>query len=279
MIVVTGATGNIGRPLTRALAESGEQVTAVSRHAAEVPDGAKHVVADLADPKSLEPALAGAKALFLLLSGDLHAADASPADIIVQARANGVRRIVLLSTLGVVTRPFGSTRVAMRELEDVVRSSGLDWSILQPGGFASNALWWAESVRANRTVAAPFGDTGVPILDPADIAEVAAACLTDDRHNGALYELTGPEVITPREQTAAIAAALGEPVRFHELTRAEAKAGMEQLMPGELADDTLDILSSPTPHELRVSPDVEAALGRAPRSFADWAARNVEAFR
>ncbi|SMD07833.1 SDR family oxidoreductase [Lentzea albidocapillata] len=279
MIVVTGATGNIGRPLTRALAESGEQVTAVSRNAAEVPDGVRHVQADLADARSLEPALDGAKALFLLLSGDLHAADASPADIIVQAKANGVRRIVLLSTLGVVTRPFGTTRVAMRELEDVVRNSGLDWSILQPGGFASNALWWAESVRANRMVAAPFGDTGVPILDPADIAEVAAACLTDDRHNGAVYELTGPEVITPREQTAAIAGALGEPVRFHELTRAEAKAGMEQLMPGELADDTLDILSSPTPHELRVSPDVQAVLGRAPRSFADWAARNVEAFR
>ncbi|MCR3746826.1 SDR family oxidoreductase [Lentzea californiensis] len=277
MIVVTGATGNIGKPLTRALAEAGEQVTAVSRHAAEVPDGARHVVADLARPDTLP--LAGAKALFLLLSGDLHAAGADPADVVGQAVAAGVRRVVLLSTLGVKTRPFGATRIAMSALEDVVRESGADWSILRPGGFASNALWWAESVRANRVVAAPFGDTGVPILDPADIAEVAAACLTDDRHNGGVYELTGPEVITPREQAAAIAAALGEPVRFHELTRAEAKAGMEQLMPGELADDTLDILSSPTPDELSVSPDVQAVLGRAPRSFADWAARNVDAFR
>lgn len=279
MIVVTGATGNVGRPLTRTLVEAGQQVTTVSRHAAAAPDGGRHVVADLAEPAGLEPALAGAKALFLLLSGDLHAAGANPSDIIAKAAASGVRRVVLLSTLGVVTRPFGTTRIAMRALEDMLRESGLDWAILRPGGFASNALWWAESVRAQQVVAAPFGDTGVPIIDPADIAEVAAACLVDDRHTGGVYELTGPEVITPRRQTEAIAAALGTPVRFHELTRDEAKAGMSQSMPAELADDTLDILSSPSPAELRVSPDVERVLGRAPRSFADWAARNIAAFR
>lgn len=279
MIVVTGATGNIGRPLTQALADAGQQVTAISRHAAAVPDGVRHVVADLAEPAGLKPALVGAKALFLLLSGDLHAADADPADIIRVATAAGVRRIVLLSTQGVSTRPFGTTRIAMQTLENTLRESGLDWAVLRPGGFASNALWWAESVRTQRLVAAPFGDTGVPIIDPADIAEVAAACLLDDRHSGAVYELTGPEVITPRQQTEAIAAALGTPVRFHELTRAEAKAGMTQSMPAELADDTLDILSSPSPAELRISPDVQRVLGRAPRTFADWAVRNVAAFR
>lgn len=275
MIVVTGATGNIGRPLTKALAEAGEQVVAVSRHAAEVPDGVRHVQADLSDPASLD--LRGAKALFLLLSGDLHAVGAGPAEIVERAAAQGVRRVVLLSSLGVRTRPFGTTRVELRGLEDVVRGSGLDWAVLRPGGFASNALWWAEAVRAQRTVAAPFGDTALPIIDPADIAEVAATALLSDR-NGFL-ELTGPEVITPRQQARAIADALGEPVRFHELTRAEARAGLEQLMPGELADDTLDILGSPTEDELQVSPDVEKVLGRAPRTFADWVERHVEAFR
>ena len=279
MIVVTGATGNIGRPLTRAPAEAGQQVTAVSRHAAAVPDGVRHLAADLAEPAGLEPALAGAKALFLLLSGDLHAAGASPADIIGAAEAAGVRRVVLLSTQGVATRPLGATRIAMRALEDVLRGSGLEWAILRPGGFASNALWWAESIRAQRVVAAPFGDVGVPIVDPADIAEVAAACLLDDRHNGGVYELTGPEVITPRRQAEAIAAALGSPVRFHDLTRDEARAAMARSMPAELAEDTLTILGSPNPAELRVSPDVERVLGRAPRPFADWAARNIDAFR
>ncbi|WP_329500591.1 SDR family oxidoreductase [Kitasatospora herbaricolor] len=279
MIVVTGATGNVGRPLTRALAEAGHQVTAVSRHAAAVPYGVRHLAADLADPTGLEPALTGAEALFLLLSGNLHAAGSNPADIIGQAAASGVRRVVLLSTQGVATRPFGTTRIAMRAVEDVLRESGLEWAVLRPGGFASNALWWAESIRAQRVVAAPFGDVGVPIIDPADIAEVAAACLLEDRHAGGVYELTGPEVITPRQQAEAIAAALGSPVRFHDLTRDEAKAAMARSMPAELAEDTLTILGSPNPAELRVSPDVQRVLGRAPRPFADWAARNVAAFR
>ncbi|MYR60528.1 NmrA family transcriptional regulator, partial [Streptomyces sp. SID625] len=143
----------------------------------------------------------------------------------------------------------------------------------------SNALWWAESVRTRQLVAAPFGDVGVPVVDPADIAAVAAACLLDDRHTGGVYELTGPEVITPRQQARALADALSSPVRFQELTRAEAGAAMAQSMPAELADDTLDILGSPNPAELRVSPDVQRVLGHAPRPFADWAARHVAAFR
>ncbi|MGW6686395.1 SDR family oxidoreductase [Streptomyces sp. NPDC054961] len=279
MIVVTGATGNVGRPLTQALAEAGEQVTAVSRHAVAMPDGVRHVAADLAEPASLTPALDGAKALFLLLSGDLHAPEARPADIIGLAAAGGVRRVVLLSSQGVATRPLGPSRITMRTVEDALRESGLDWAVLRPGGFASNALAWAESVRTHGTVAAPFGDVGVPVVDPADIAEVAAACLLDDRHIGGVYELTGPEVITPRQQAEAIAAALGSPVRFHELTRDEAKATMIRFVPMELADDTLDIISAPNPAELRISPDVERVLSRAPRSFDGWVARNTAAFR
>ncbi|GAA4091868.1 SDR family oxidoreductase [Streptomyces hundungensis] len=279
MIVVTGATGNIGRPLTQALAAAGEQVTAVSRHSAEVPQGVRHFSADLAEPAGLVPALEGAKSLFLLLSGDLHAPDARPADLIGLAAAQGVRRVVLLSSQGVSTRPDGPSRIAMRAVEDTLRASGLDWAVVRPGGFASNAFAWAESVRTEATVAAPFGDIGVPVVDPADIAEVSAACLLDDRHTGGIFELTGPEVITPRQQAGAIAAALGSPIRFHQLTRAEAKAAMTRFVPAELADDTLDILADPTPAERRISPDVERVLGRAPRPFADWVDRNIAAFR
>ncbi|MEV5687724.1 NAD(P)H-binding protein [Streptomyces sp. NPDC052164] len=279
MIVVTGATGNVGRPLTQALAEAGEQVTAVSRHAAAVPDGVRHVTADLAEPTSLAPVLDGAKALFLLLSGDLHAPGARPTDIIDLAAAGGVSRIVLLSSQGVATRPLGPTRIAMRAVEDALGESGPDWAVLRPGGFASNALAWAESVRTQGTVAAPFGDVGVPVVDPVDIAEVAAACLLDERHTGGVFELTGPEVITPRQQAEAIAAALGSPVRFHELTREEAKAAMTRFVPPELADDTLDIIAAPNPAELGISPDVERVLGRAPSSFSDWVTRSMAAFR
>ncbi|MYR20213.1 NAD(P)H-binding protein [Streptomyces sp. SID6137] len=279
MIVVTGATGNVGRTLTQALAEAGEQVTAVSRHTAAVPSGVRHVQADLGRPQGLAAVLDGAKALFLLLSGDLHAPEARPADLIDLAAASGVRRVVLLSSQGVATRPLGPTRIAMRALEDAVRKSGLDWAVLRPGGFASNAFAWAESVRTQGVVAAPFGDIGVPVVDPADIAEVAAACLLEDQHIGGIFELTGPEVITPRRQAEAIATALGSPVRFHELTREEAKAAMTRFVPPELADDTLDIIGAPNSAELRISSDVERVLGRAPRPFGDWVARNIAAFR
>ncbi|MGW7067273.1 SDR family oxidoreductase [Streptomyces sp. NPDC054855] len=279
MIVVTGATGNVGRPLTQALTEAGEQVTAVSRHAVAAPDGVRHVAADLAEPAGLRPALEGAKALFLLLSGHLHALDAESADIIGLAAASGVRRVVLLSSQGVATRPLGPSRIALRAVEDALRESGLDWTLLRPGGFASNALAWAETVRTQRTVYAPFGDVGVPVIDPADIAEVAAACLLDDRHTGQVYELTGPEVITPRQQTEAIASALGSPIRFHELTRQEARATMTQFVPAELADDTLDIISAPNPAEVQISPDVERVLGNPAHPFRSWVDRTITVFR
>ena len=167
----------------------------------------------------------------------------------------------------------------MRAVEDAVRESGLTWTILRPGAFASNAYAWAESVRAERTVAAPFGDVGLPVIDPADIAEVAAMALRKDEHAGQVYELNGPTAVTPRQQAEAIGAALGEPVRFVELTRAEAYARMATFVPEPIVQITLTILGAPSAAELRLSPDVERVLGRAPRPFAEWARRNVEAFR
>ncbi|MEV6763392.1 NAD(P)H-binding protein [Streptomyces sp. NPDC051105] len=281
MIVVTGATGNVGRWLVAALAAAGERVTAVSRGIAPVdlPDGVVQVRADLAEPESLRPALGGAEALFLHDGGTGgHGLDARA--VLAVARDAGVARVVLLSSQGVATRPESPSHGgAMRAVEDAVRGSGLAWTILRAGGFASNAYAWAESVRAERTVAAPFGDVGIPVVDPADIAEVAAVALRKDEHAGRVYELNGPAAVTPREQAAAIGAALGEPVRFVELTRAAAHARMAAFMPEPVVATTLAVLGEPNADELRLSPDIEGVLGRPPRTFAAWALRNVEAFR
>ncbi|MFE5157838.1 NAD(P)H-binding protein [Streptomyces sp. NPDC056697] len=281
MIVVTGATGNVGRPLVEALAAVGEQVTAVSRRpgGAELPEGVRHHRADLADPGRLRPALEGADALFLLFAGELLAGTAQTGALLDVARSAGVRRVVLLSSQAAGTRPDAVSHAAMRAFEDTVRPSGLDWTILRPGGFASNAFAWAESVRKERMIAAPFADVGLPVVDPADIAEVAAAALREPGHAGRTYELTGPAPVTPRGQADAIADALGEPVRFTELSRERARAEMLRFMPEPVADGTLDILGEPTADEQRVSPDVERVLGRPPRAFADWAMRNIAAFR
>jgi uncharacterized protein YbjT (DUF2867 family) len=284
MIVVTGATGNVGGSLLRALSAAGEKVTAVSRHApgGDLPAGARHVPADLADPASLEPALRGAEAFFLLVAGEMLGSDQDPRTILDVAAAAGVGRTVLLSSQAAGTRPQAPSHARLRAFEDAVRASGPDWTILRAGGFASNALAWSPSVRAQRMVAAPFGDVGLPLVDPADIAGVAAAVLgerRDDRHAGKTYELTGPALITPREQARAIGAALAEPVTFTELSRDAARQFLTRFMPGPVADGTLEILGNPLPAEQLISLDAGYVLGRPPRAFADWAARHVAAFR
>jgi uncharacterized protein YbjT (DUF2867 family) len=268
MIVVTGATGNVGQPLVRALVAAGEEVTAVSRRAVDVP-GARAFAADLATPSSLTPALTGAEVVFLLTAGNLLGADLAP--LLAEIRSSGVDRVVLLSSQGVGTGHHPPA------LEDAVRASGLRWTVLRPGGFHSNTLQWAESVRARREVAAPFGDVALPTIDPADIADVAAVVLRDPVHAGEIYELTGPAPVSPRDQVAAIAAAVGEPVRFVEQSRAEAKAAMLGYMPEPVADSTLEILSSPAFQH--VSPVVPRLLGREGRTFASWAADNAAAFK
>ncbi|RVU15548.1 NAD-dependent epimerase/dehydratase family protein [Streptomyces antnestii] len=281
MFVVTGATGNVGRSLVQSLAATGAQVIATSRgiSAPDVPENVVHRRADLIDPESLRPVCEGADALFLQSAGP-SAHLLSPQDILDVAKAGGVRRVVLLSSQGVATRPesasHGSTA---RSIEEAVRQSGMAWTILRPGGFDSNTYAWAESVRTRRAVAAPFADTGLPTIDPDDIAEVASAALREDGHAGQVYELTGPALSTPRQQAEAIANALGEPVGFTEQTRDEARAQMLQFMPEPVVETTLAILGAPTPAEQRISPDVERVLGRAPRTYADWARRYIAAFR
>ncbi|WP_327698548.1 NAD(P)H-binding protein [Streptomyces sp. NBC_00459] len=281
MIVVTGASGNVGRPLVEALATAGEKVTAVSRNPLpyDLPEGARHVPADLADPSTLGPALDGAEALFILLAGELLGGGAPAVEVLAAVKEAGVRRVVLLSSQINSTRPDALSHGRLREFEEAVRSSGLDWTVLRPGGFASNAYAWIESVRTQRSVFAPFADVALPVVDPADIAEVAAVVLRTEGHSGQTYELTGPAAVTPREQTEALLEALGEQVGFVELTREQAREHMARFMPEPVIDGTLDILGEPLPAEQRVSPDVETLLGRPAGSFAGWAKRNVHAFK
>ncbi|SEG21381.1 Uncharacterized conserved protein YbjT, contains NAD(P)-binding and DUF2867 domains [Nonomuraea solani] len=272
MIVVTGATGNVGRPLVQALVAAGEQVTAVSRRISDVPVGVRHQQADLAEPESLKPALQGAEALFVLTSPDFMA-NGDLGDVMNVARTAGVRRVVLLSSHGVGTQRHPS------HLEDAVKRSGLEWTMLRPGNFDSNAFQWADSVRAHRVVRAPFGAVAVPAIDPADIAEVAAVALREPGHEGNIYTLTGPAPVSPRQQATAIGDALGESVRFIEQSRAEARNQMLAYMPEPVVEATLGALGAPSAAEQRVSPDVERILGRPPRAFAEWAVRNIAAFK
>jgi uncharacterized protein YbjT (DUF2867 family) len=281
MIVVTGATGNVGRPLVAALAAAGHAVTAVARGAtAALPrteGGVVGVRADVTDVRNLEPALAGARALCLIVPG--AGSDIDGSTLMHAATDAGVRRVVLLSSQAAGTRSGSISHAPFAMLEEAVRASGLEWTILRPGGFASNANAWAASIREQRTVFAPYADVALPIIDPLDVADVAAVALNEDGHAGRTYELTGPELTTPRDRTKAIAAALGEQLELVELSHEQARQQLLTLMPEPVADGTLEILGQPTPQEQQVSGDVAEVLGRPGYSFADWAARNAAAFR
>ena len=276
MIVVTGATGNVGRPLIRSLAAAGEQVTAVSRRISDVPNdvpnGVRRLQADLSQPETLVPALDGAKAVFLLTAAEFLA-NGNMKDVMEVVEASGVERVVLLSSQGVGTKRHPS------DIEDAVTQSGLGWTMLRPGNFASNAFQWAESIRTQRLMAAPFADVALPAVDPDDIAEVAAAALRDQSHAGNIYTLTGPVALSPRQQADAIGQAVGEPVQFVELSREEARTRMLVYMPEPVVEATLGALGTPTAAEQEVSPDVEKVLGRPARTFTDWVTRNLPAFK
>ncbi|MCP3097924.1 NAD(P)H-binding protein [Myxococcus sp. K15C18031901] len=279
MIVVIGATGNVGRELVQLLAEAGEEVVAVSRHpgAPVTSSKVRPVQGDVSAPETLVPHLRGAAGVFLLVPGGGMGLDARALRTVFEAA--GVTRLVVLSSLAVGTRPSAPSHAPLRDLEAVFRASSLRCTFLRPGGFASNALAWVGSVRTERGIAAPFADVALPVVDPADIAAVAARVLLEEGHAGKVYELTGPVAISPRQQAAVISEALGAPLRFMEWSREEALAMMRRFMPEPVAEGTLDILGTPTDDERRISPDVERVLGRPANPFSAWVGRNVAAFR
>lgn len=277
MIGVIGATGNVGRALVQMLAEAGEEVVAVSRRGGHDAKRVRHATADLGRPQQLTDALRGAKAVFLMVAGSGAGLDA---DAIVGALKNaGTERVVLLSSIGTRSRPNAVSHEPLRRFEAAVEGGLSSSTILRPSGFFSNAMAWIPDVRARRVVAAPFGETGIPLVHPDDIAAVAAAALRDDRHAASVYDLTGPKTLTPREQTAILEAAIGAPLRFVELTRAQAAEAWRVFMPPAIVETTLDALGTPNECERRLSPDVERVLGRPAQAFAAWAARNADLFR
>ncbi|GGN72572.1 NmrA family transcriptional regulator [Actinoplanes lobatus] len=318
MYAITGATGNVGRPLTQTLAAAGAKVRAISRHAPETPSIGPTPPGPLATRPLAPDALpTGALTTDALPAGTLatgalatqiehHRADLADPESLREAvsgaeaffllvsgagahldipaivdvvRAGGVRRIVALSSQAAGTRPNSASHAPLRALEDTVRGSGLEWVLLRPGGFVSNTFAWAEQVRTSRTVSSPFGDVGLPLVHLGDIAEVAAAALQDQRHDKQVYALTGPKLISPRQRAADLAAALGEPVRFIDQPVEEAREQMLTFMPPPVVDGTLDIIGAPTPEEQQISQAVEQVLGRPPRTFADWLSTNIDAFR
>ncbi|KJK38242.1 capsule biosynthesis protein CapD [Streptomyces variegatus] len=277
MILVTGATGNIGSALLRELHGCGAgPLRGFTRDAARAafPDGVEAVEGDFAEPESLKPALEGVRSLFLV------SRLGSDADILEAARLVGVEHVVLVSSITVQTHPHLGPAGENLAVERLLQGSGMAWTILRPTQFASNALMWAASVRDRETVRAPYADTGLPTLHPADIASVARVALTEPGHRGRTYALTGPEPVTARQQVEAIAAALGRHVPFMEISRQEARAQMAAAFGDDAADAVLDVTGGDVNDELLVVRDtVSRVTGSPARPFRQWAAENADIFR
>jgi uncharacterized protein YbjT (DUF2867 family)/ketosteroid isomerase-like protein len=270
MIVVTGATGTVGRQVVQQLVERGVPVRAVARDpgSARLPAGADVVRADLADPGSLERHLPGADSAFLVWPFTSPELAAEPGRRVVEALARHVPRIVYLSAEAAAGRPdsFWST------IERLIEESGAAWTMLRPTGFAVNTLMWADQIRNGGVVRWPYGAAARSLIHERDIAAVAVRALTEERHAGQRYLLTGPETITQAEQVAAIGEATGHLVRWEEM---EPEAARELLLSAwgdpAFVDSALATWRRLTEEPEPVTRTVEEVTGVPARTFRQWA--------
>lgn len=276
MILVAGATGNVGAELVQILAGAEEPVRALTRRPDRVrlPAGATAAGGDLNDPGSLASALDGVRGMFLL-SGyrDMPG-------LLARVRRAGVRQIVLLSGSSAGARDLdNAVSRYMIASEAAVHDSGLAWTILRPVSFMSNTLQWADQLRASDVLRAPFGDVPVAMVDPYDIASAAGEALLSGGHHGRVYQLTGPESLLPADRLRILGDALGRELRYVRQSDEEARAEMTAAMPPEYVDAFFRFFSDGMLDESTVLPTVADVTGRQPRAFRQWAAAHVAAFR
>jgi uncharacterized protein YbjT (DUF2867 family) len=266
MILVTGATGNAGGAVVRALVAAGAPVRALVRDAgAALPDGAEAVAGDLNRPETLAPHMEGVEAVFLL-SGY-----AGLEQTLADMRAVGVERVVLLSSSAAPSEDLTNAVARYHILsERAVRDSGLQWTFLRPSSFMTNTLQWVPQLRAGDVVRAPFANVAVATIDPDDIGAVAAAALRSDAHAGRAYRLSGPEALRPADRVAVLADVLGRDLRFEAQPNDEARAEMSAAMPAEYVDAFFRFFVDGELDESEVLPTVEEVTGRPPRPFRDW---------
>ncbi|MER6345613.1 NmrA family NAD(P)-binding protein [Streptomyces sp. NPDC001595] len=268
MIVVTGATGNVGRALVGRLVAAGRPVRALTRDPdrAALPAGAEVTRLDLGDPAAL---FTGAAKLFLYVQG---AGDRTGA-FLAAAREAGVRHVVMLSS-GIIREGADETHPihAMHaRVERQVRDSGLEWTFLRPDAFATNARQWIPQIRAGDTVRGVFADAATAPLHEDDIAAVAERALLDDGHEGAVHRLTGPEAVTHAGQVAVIGRALGRELRFVEVPPHEAGPELFPHVPPGMLDRLLATFESLVGTEPEITAAVAEITGVPARTFTAWA--------
>jgi uncharacterized protein YbjT (DUF2867 family) len=280
MIVVTGATGHVGSALAAQLAASHEPVRAMTRRpdAAAFPPGVEVVYGDAEDRASLDKVFRDADRAFLMSAQAPGSADHPTQDLaLVEAASRaGVGHVVKLSVYdgGETDDIIG---VWHREAEAAVTASTMEWTLLRPGRFMSNALQWASQIRRGGAVRIPFAHRPAAPIDPADIAAVAALVLTTGTGPNTSYQLSGPEVLTPSDEVEILGKALGRSLRLIEPDIEATRAGM---LAGGMPPEVVDaIVARVGGNEgAVVLPTVTQLLGRPPATFSAWATAHAAAF-
>jgi uncharacterized protein YbjT (DUF2867 family) len=277
-ILVTGATGTVGRQVVSQLLDAGNQILAMTRNpdAARLPSGITVARGDLTIPETLQECLEGVDAVFLVWTAPPAAAAAA-----VQRIAKHARRIVLLTAPHQTPHPFfqqpNPLAALHAEIERLVKNSRLEWTILRPGMFAANTLlWWAPQVRAGNVVRWPYGDAPTAPIDERDIAAVAVRALIEPGHDRAEYVLTGPESLTQREQVASIGEVIGRELRFEELSPEQAPR--ELPFPESVMNMLLNAWKAAIGQPAYVTSAVAEVTGRTSRNFREWVSDNSAAF-
>jgi uncharacterized protein YbjT (DUF2867 family) len=275
LILVTGATGNVGSEVAGVLVRQGVPARGLARNNDRpLPSGVEFARGDLNDPASLDGALRGCRGVFLL-SGyrDMPG-------LLASFREAGVERVVLLSGGGAAASDVNNVISGyMLGSEEAVRGSGVAWTILRPYAFMSNALRWTGQLRSGDVVKVPFADVANAVIDPLDIAKVAVAALLDGAHGGQLYRLSGPQSLLPRDQLRVLGELLGRDLRLAPQPDQEARVEMEASMPVEYVDAFFSFYVDGAIDESPVLPTVELLTGTRARTFEQWARAHLEAFR
>ncbi|WP_410585909.1 SDR family oxidoreductase [Amycolatopsis sp. lyj-23] len=279
MILVTGATGVVGRAVVGELLAAGVPVRAVSRNpaAAGLPEAVEVVAADLGEPDSLPAALSGVDKVFALSAAEHKSVH--DRNLAVAAARAGAAHLVQLSSLAAEENPGNLLGRWHLDGERAAAAAGIPVTVVRPGGFMTNALSWARSIQDEDVVRAPLGEVVSAPVDPRDIAAVVATALLGTGHEGRVYAVTGPEALTARDQTRLLGEVLGRPLRFEEIPVAVAREQMLRRTPAVVVDAVLAARQQATAVRAVPRPTVARVTGRRPRTFRQWAADHVEAFR
>lgn len=234
------------------------------------------VAADLERPETLPAALDGAERVFLYAKPD------GIDGFVAAAQAAGVRHVVLLSSGAVLSdasdhNPIGRMHSAV---ESALVESGIEWTFLRPGMFATNALWWWQHcIRTQGVAYATDPESRTAPVHEKDLAALAVTALTEPGHHGRAYPVWGVEALTLRQQVGRIAEAIGREITFEAVTADEARARLSETMPAYGIEPVLAGWAAGTTHPPDVSAIVEEVTGQPGRSFTQWAIDHADDFR